>query len=95
MSALLVTYELKNKEMDYSTFQSMLRSYPWVRVNENTVLLQSTDSPADFFDGIWPWVDQHDLVMISKLDRNYAGILPDDVQAWIKVHMTSEEPVAA
>jgi hypothetical protein len=94
MPALLVTYELKSSEMDYSTFHSMLHSYPWMKVTNSTVVVHSAESPQEFFDGIWPWVDQHDTVVITEINHTWTGICSDELRAWLKVHCESE-PVAA
>ena len=94
MPTLLVTYELMSKEMDYSTFRGMLKSYPSIKVTDSTIILQSTESPLEFFDGIWPWVDQHDTVFITVIDRGWTGICSNEIKEWLKAH-TESVPIAA
>lgn len=95
MSVLLVTYELNNTDMDYSTFHSMLHSYPWIKLNDHALVLQVSETPNEFFEGIWPWVDQHDTVMVSEFDKNWVGICPEKVRTWLMEHAGQGEPVAA
>lgn len=95
MSVLLVTYELNSTDIDYSTFHSMLHSYPWIKLNEHAVILQANETPNEFFDGIWPWVDQHDTVIVSEFDKNWAGICPETIQIWLREHAPQREPFAA
>jgi hypothetical protein len=83
-----------SKEMDYSTFRGMLRSYPSIKVTDSTIILQSTESPLEFFDGIWPWVDQHDTVFITELDHGWTGICSKEIKEWLKEH-TESVPIAA
>jgi hypothetical protein len=95
MPVLLVTYELKAHDQDYSTFQSMLQSYPNISVNDTTILLQSVDSPEEFFDGIWPYVDPHDLVQIFEVNGKFFNKGNDPVMEWMKEHCPTCEPIAA
>jgi len=84
MPVLLVTYELKNPDQDYSTFRSMLHSYPWMKLSESAVVLECADAPEAFFEGIWPWVDQHDMVLVFEVGSPWAGIAPAEVRSWLK-----------
>jgi hypothetical protein len=84
MPVLLVTYELKNADQDYSTFRSMLHSYPWIKLSESAVVLDCADSPEAFLESLWPWVDQHDTVIVFGVGSPWAGIGSAEVKAWLK-----------
>jgi hypothetical protein len=95
MPVLLVTYELKNPGQDYSTFQSMLQSYPNIKVTDSTTLVQTVDTPSEFFDGIWPFIDPNDLVLIFEVDTQCYISGNPQAAAWIRERCQRCEPVAA
>ncbi len=95
MPVLLVQYELRNPDQDYSTFEGMLQSYPHIQVTDSTMLLQSADLPLEFFDGIWPFVDQHDQVLIFEVNTRCYINGNDEIMQWIKEHCTACDPVSA
>ena len=84
MPALLVTYELKSPDQDYSTFHSMLHSYPSIKLSGSSVVLATNDTPANFFEGIWPWIDQNDTVLIFEITNNWSGVGSKEAQQWLK-----------
>ncbi len=95
MPVLLVTYELKAPDQDYSTFHSMLQSYPNIKVNDTTMLLQSVDTPSEFFDGIWPFIDPQDQVLIFEVNGECFVNGNGPVAQWMKEKCQKREPVAA
>jgi hypothetical protein len=95
MPVLLVTYELKNPNQDYSTFESMLQSYPNIKVTATTQLVQTVDTPSELFDGIWPFVDPGDQILIFEVNtKSYINGNPAAAQ-WIKEHCQQCDPVLA
>ena len=84
MPALLVTYDLKSSEQDYSTFQSMLHSYPWINISESAVVLATDTSANEFFEGIWPYIDQHDQVLVFAVTADWSGTGSEEVKKWLK-----------
>jgi len=84
MHTLLVTYDLKNKEQDYSTFYDMVHSYPYTKITETSCAIETTESPEEIFDGLWPWIDPHDRVMVFELAKSWSGIGSEEAQQWLK-----------
>ena len=93
MPVLLVTYELKNPAQDYSTFQSMLQSYPNIKVSDTSMLVQSVETPSEFFDGIWPFVDPHDQVLIFEVNSQCFISGNNEVGQWMNEHCKKCDPV--
>jgi hypothetical protein len=87
MPVLLVSYQLKNSDHDYGTFQDMLLSYPGKRVNKSTILLETQDSPQEFFDGIWPFIDAQDSVFVFRLGKDCCIQGDESVQQWVNDHL--------
>ena len=84
MCTLLVTYDLKNPEQDYSTFYGLIHSYPWTKITESSCAIETKDGPVEFFDVLWPWIDQHDQVMVFELSNSWHGVGSEDARKWLK-----------
>jgi hypothetical protein len=95
MPVLLIQYELKSPNQDYSTFEGMLHSYPNIKVSDSMILLQSADPPREFFDGIWPFVDQHDQVLIFEVNSQCYINGNKELMQWVLEHCKACDPVSA
>ena len=86
MKVLIVTYELKNKEKDYTAFYGVLKSMSsWAHHIENLWLVQTNDSPENLFNKLRPFMDeQKDFVFITEFNGSYYGWLPTDAWDWVK-----------
>jgi hypothetical protein len=93
MPVLLVTYELKNPNQDYSTFLGMLDSYPQIKLSDSMMLVETVDSPRDFFDGIWPFIDPNDRVMIFEVNSECFINGNEAARQWMKGHCKKCDPV--
>jgi hypothetical protein len=87
MPVLLVTYQLKNADHDYGTFLDMLQSYPGKRVSKSTILLETQDSPQEFFDGISPFIDGQDSVFVFRLSKENCIQGDESMQEWVGEHL--------
>lgn len=84
MSVLLVCYDLKKPDRDYTGLYQVLKKAPaWWHYLESCWLLKTNSSPQQWFDKIQPHIDDDDFILIIEVQPTYQGLLPQKAWDWI------------
>jgi len=84
MSILLVSYDLKKPDKDYSgLYQALKKASEWWHYLESCWLLKTNLTPQEWFERLQPHIDENDFILIIEIKRNYYGLLPKKAWDWI------------
>ncbi|GAH79038.1 unnamed protein product [marine sediment metagenome] len=85
MRVFVVTYELNQKNKDYSGFYNELKkTNAWWHYLEHTWLLYTNETAQEIFDRLIPFIDNKDHILIVEAGRNRQGWLPKKAWPWIE-----------
>ena len=89
MSVFLVTYELAS-EMNRSEVVRMLHGFPhWIRLSHNVYAVTGTDDPSEIYNVLSQALDMYDRVYIVAVQKPFAGIGVNRVEAWLDKNLPS------
>lgn len=84
MKILLVCYDLKKPDRDYTgLYQALKRASTWWHYLDSCWLLKTSLSPEQWFERIKPHIDDKDFVLIIGVQKDYSGWLPEKAWDWI------------
>ncbi len=89
MKVLLVTYDLKNHNRNYSNLYEALKMLgKWCHYLESTWLIATDMTPEQLYNHILPTIDSTDLVLVIEIKKNYWGSLPEEAWKWIQENLS-------
>ena len=85
MRVFVVTYELNQKNKDYSRFYGELKkTRTWWHYLESTWLLHTDETAKDIFHRLAPYIDEQDHLLIIEAGHDRHGWLPKKAWPWIE-----------
>jgi hypothetical protein len=92
MRIFVVTYELNQKNKDYSGFYKELqKTKTWWHHLESTWLLWTDETAKEIFDRLIPYIDNKDYLLIIEAGRDRYGWLPEKAWTWIDAGIASSD----
>jgi hypothetical protein len=86
---VLVTYDLKNSDRDYTPFYDQLKEQgTWWHYLKSTWLLNTTKQPGQIADALRPLMDESDNLFVTEITKNNSGWLSKKAWDWISRHET-------
>jgi|GEM_PF-763473 hypothetical protein len=92
MHLLLVTFSLRNQDIDYSPFFVALRgnALNWWHFIEQTCIVFTNRDAEQLTDLLLPYIHTNDSLLVAEIDAaNCQGWLP--LQAWDWIQETSKQ----
>ena len=82
MADLPVTYDLKVPGRDYTNFHSTIKKYNYARLPGSSCVLETTETPTDIFNKLFPHMEKYGQLHIAALRSPYWGLGPQEVNDW-------------
>jgi hypothetical protein len=87
MSVYLVTYDLNKPGKDYKGILENIKKFSWARLSESSYAIDSFLSASDLYGQFKPHLDSGDNLYIVKLEAQYFGQGPQEVNQWLAEHL--------
>jgi hypothetical protein len=90
MSALLVTYDLKQPGQDYKPLHDAIKNLgsTWWHYLESTWLVATTRTADAASAALLPHIDKNDRLLVLNITGDaYQGWLPAEAWEWIRKHV--------
>lgn len=82
---LLISYDLRNPEKDYSSFYNEIKNAgTWWHHLESTWLIRTNDDVEMLYSKLAKHIFKNDGLLIIEIQDNYSGWLPGDAWNWIR-----------
>ncbi len=82
---LLITYDLKAPGRNYAgLYESIKSSGTWWHHLESIWLVETNQTPEQWYNKLATQMDQNDNLFIVQVTRNYFGYLPQKAWDWLK-----------
>jgi hypothetical protein len=89
MGALIVTYDLKTPNWNYSAFYDALkRQGKWWHYLSSTWLVATTKTAQQVYSDLAPHLSQKDFILVAPVTKPCWGWLPEDAWNWINQNVT-------
>jgi hypothetical protein len=86
MNLLMVTFALRNRQRDYSSFFVAVRgnAINWWHFIEQTILVSTNLEVQQFADQLYPHIETTDSVLVAKMTpHDFQGWLPKVAWDWL------------
>lgn len=85
MSALLVTYTLKNKLKNYDSLFTAIRSNStrWFHYIDASWVVETKLSAHDFAQLLYPHIETTDRLLVVGITNQHQGWLPEKAWEWL------------
>jgi hypothetical protein len=81
---LLITYDLKKPGQNYTALhEEIKKAGTWWHHLESTWLIETSQTPQQWFARLAPHIDQNDHILIIEVKKNYWGWLPPKAWEWL------------
>jgi len=81
---LLITYDLKRPGQNYAGLHDAIKAAgTWWHHLESTWIIETDESPRDWYNRLAPHLDQTDYVIVIEITRNYFGWAPKEAWDWL------------
>jgi hypothetical protein len=91
MQVLLVTYDLKTANHNYSPFYDTLKQQgTWWHYLASTWLIATTKTPSELYGAVVSHITTSDSLLIAPIRRPFWGYLPRDAWDWLNTHVPQD-----
>lgn len=80
-----INYDLRKPGQNYDDLYVAIKSLgEWWHYLDSTWLVNASLDANGIFNGLKPFLDQNDFVLICGITKNYSGWLPEKAWEWIR-----------
>lgn len=89
MSVYLISYDLKVPGKDYNDLYKEIKSLgDWCHLLESEWFVDTTQTADEIKTTLRKKMDNNDLILVNKMNKDYSGWLSQTVLDWLDKHLT-------
>lgn len=88
MSAILITYRLQNLTA-HTRFENHFKTFKdWAKLSDTSYVVWAESTEIDSINNqLQKWMANEDRLVITRLQKPFAGRMPSDVAEWLKKYL--------